>query len=246
MAAGSAKPESLVRVHIAGSSLCASVGGTAMDSWWEGAAKLLSAGPLGLGAIIVLVTGTILLTGKPVEQGRLKLSLGMLLAGCVLVLAGFGVLVLQTIAANADARAKVAATQHQLYFRIDPLASSATLPAPDIIINGEKLDTLSYKVQSDITVIIDVTKALESVDAKARSNSPIDRSASGKRIRAQLSTDIDTSITQIQRIVQLMTDSCPGGAHGMSPFHFGDVVNLTNSVTDSLQKTKNLVLTADF
>jgi hypothetical protein len=232
-----------------------------MDSWWEGAAKLLSAGPLGLGAVIVLVTGTILVTGKSVEQGRLKLALCMLLAGCVLVLAGFGVLILQTNAANAEAHAKQAqidaearaklaqieaATQHQLYFRIEPLASSATLPAPDIIINNEKLDKPSYKVQSDITVIIDVTKALTEVDAKAHSNSPSDKSAPGKKIRAQLSSDIDTSIAQIQRMVQLMSQSCPGGAHGENPFHFNDLVNLTNSVADSLQKTKSVVLTADF
>jgi len=97
-----------------------------------------------LGAIIVLVTGTILLSGKAVEQGRLKLSLSLLLAGCVLVLAGFGVLVLQTNAANADAAAKIAlahaATQHQLYFRIEPLDSEATLPAPEIIIDNGKLE----------------------------------------------------------------------------------------------------------
>jgi len=161
---------------------------------WEGAAKLLSAGPLGLGAIIVLVTGTILLTGKAVEQGRLKLSITLLLAGCVLVLAGLGVFVLQTNAANAEAAARLAqvqaATQHQLYFRIEPLASEATLPPPDIIINGNKLETPSYKVQSDITVIIDVTKALRgAVDAKTYSDSASDKVVSGKNIREQLSSD---------------------------------------------------------
>jgi hypothetical protein len=222
-----------------------------MDSWWEGAAKLLSAGPLGLGAIIVLVTGTILLSGKAVEQGRLKLSLSLLLAGRVLVLAGFGVLVLQTNAANADAAAKIAlahaATQHQLYFRIEPLDSEATLPAPEIIINNGKLAKPSYTVQSDITVIIDVTKALHKVvDAKAPSTSSNDKITSGKKIREQISADIDTSIAQIQRIVQLMSQSCPGGAHGENPFHFNDVVNLTNSITGSLQNSKSVMLTAHF
>ena len=65
-----------------------------MESWLEGASKLLSAGPLGLGAIVVLVTGFILMAGKDIEQGRLKLSLAMLAAGCLLVLAGLGVLCL--------------------------------------------------------------------------------------------------------------------------------------------------------
>jgi hypothetical protein len=222
-----------------------------MVSWWEGAAKLLSAGPLGLGAIIVLVTGTILLTGKAVEQGRLKLSLSLLSAGCVLVLAGLGVLVLQTNAASADAAARLAqvqaATQHQLYFRIEPLASQNTLPAPDIIVNGEKLEKPTYKVQSDITVIIDVTKALRgAVDGKAHSDSLDDKTASGKRIREQLSSDIDTSIAQTQRIVQLMSQSCPGGAHGENPFHFNDVVNLTTSIAGSLQNAKSVILTANF
>jgi hypothetical protein len=222
-----------------------------MDPWWEGAAKLLSAGPLGLGAIMVLVTGTILLSGKAVEQGRLKLSLSLLLAGCILVLAGFGVLILQTNAANADAAAKLAqaqaATQHQLYFRIEPLDSEETLPAPDIIINQDKLKSASYKVQSDITVIIDVTKALRAAaNAKTSSDSGNDKIASGKKIREQLSSDIDTSIAQLQRIVQLMSQSCPGGAHGENPFHFGDLVNLTNSIAGSLQNTKSVVLNANF
>lgn len=53
---------------------------------WGGAAKLLSAGPLGLGAILILVTGTILLGGKAIEQGRLKVSLSMLFSGFFLVL----------------------------------------------------------------------------------------------------------------------------------------------------------------
>lgn len=220
-----------------------------MDSWWEGAAKLLSAGPLGLGAIIVLVTGTILLSGKAVEEGRLKLSLSLLVAGCVLVLAGFGVLVLQTNAAKADAAAKLAetqaATQHQLYFRIEPLDSEVILPAPDIIINTEKLKKRSYTVQADITVVIDVTRALREA-AGVRQNTAIDKSEAGKKIREQLSTDIDTSIAQIQRIVQLMSQSCPGGAHGENPFHFNDVVNLTSSIAGSLQKTKDVISTANF
>jgi hypothetical protein len=212
--------------------------------WWEGArAKLLSAGPLGLGAIIVLVTGTILLTGKAVEQGRLKLSLSLLIAGCALVLAGLGVLVLQTNAATADANARLAsaqaATQHQLYFRIEPLDSEKTLPAPDIIINNDKLAKPSYAVKSDITVIIDVSKALrQSAQATAQSTSSNDKTTSDKKVREQLSADIDTSIAQIQRIVQLMSQSCPGGAHGTNPLNYENLVSLTNSIVGSLQTSK--------
>lgn len=213
--------------------------------WWEGAAKLLSAGPLGLGAIIVLVTGTILLTGKAVEQGRLKLSLSLLIAGCALVLAGLGVLVLQTNAATADANARLAATQHQLYFRIEPLDSEKTLPAPDIIINNDKLAKPSYAVKSDITVIIDVSKALrQSAQATAQSTSPNDKTTSDKKVREQLSADIDTSIAQIQRIVQLMSQSCPGGAHGVNPLNYENMVSLTNSIVGSLQKSK-IILAAE-
>jgi hypothetical protein len=214
----------------------------------KGAAKLLSAGPLGLGAIIVLVTGTILLTGKAVEEGRLKLSLSLLFAGCLLVLAGLGVLVLQTNAASADAAAKVAqaqaSTQHQLYFRIEPLASEDGLPAPEINVNGEKLEKPSYKVLSDITVIIDVTKALR--HAQAHPDSASDKTPSGKKNRERLSTDIDTSIAQIQRIAQLMSQSCSGGPHGVNPAHYDDVVNLSNSIVGSLQNTKNAILNANF
>jgi len=54
----------------------------------------------------------------------------MLLAGCVLVLAALGVLVLQTNAASAEAAAKLAqaqaSTQH-LYFMIEPLESDDLL-----------------------------------------------------------------------------------------------------------------------
>lgn len=222
----------------------------AMDSWWEGAAKLLSAGPLGLGAIIVLVTGTILLTGNAVEQGRLKLSLSLLLAGCVLVLAGLGVLVLQTNAANAQAAAELAkvqaSVQHQLYFYVEPMASEATLPAPEISINNVKLKTPSYNVQTDVTVIVDVTKAFHAINAKAQPASPPDKVDFDKKNREQLSAELDTSIVQIQRIVQLINQSCPGGPHGVNPFHFNDVVNLSNSVVSSLNSAKTAVLTANF
>jgi len=92
-----------------------------------------------------------------------------------------------------------------------------------------------------------VTKALhKAVDAKAPSTSSNNKITSGKKIREQISADIDTSIAQIQRIVQLMSQSCPGGAHGENPFHYNDVVNLTNSITGSLQNSKSVILTADF
>jgi transcriptional regulator of acetoin/glycerol metabolism len=220
-----------------------------MTSWWEGAAKLLSAGPLGLGAIIVLVTGTILLSGKAIEKGRQKVSLSLLGAGCILVLAGFGVLVLQTnaAAAAADAAARLAVakaqTQHQLYFRIEPLDSEKTFDAPDIIINNDRLTTKSYTVQSDITVIIDVSKALHQAgEVIAHASSSSDKALPSKKVREQLAADIDTSIAQIQRVKQLMSQSCPGGAHGQDPFHYGDLVNLTDSIASSLQKYKSVLL----
>jgi hypothetical protein len=220
-----------------------------MDSWWEGAAKLLSAGPLGLGAVIVLVTGTILITGKAVEQGRLKLSLAMLVSGCILVLAGLGVLVLQTNASEAAAKVELekAANRHQLFFRIEPLNSKGKLPAPDILINYKKIDQQSpYTVESDITIIVDVTEALQQVGTQpANLNSSNDKTDSNKKVREQLVSDIDTSIAQIQRIVQLMTQGCPGGAHGTDPFHFEDLVVLTNSITNSLQKTRLILLSGN-
>ena len=43
-----------------------------------------------------------------------------------------------------------------------------------------------------------------------------------------------------------MSQSCSGGGSGVNPFHFNDVVNLTNSIAGSLQKTKSVVLTANF
>jgi hypothetical protein len=217
-----------------------------MDSWWEGAAKLLSAGPLGLGAIIVLVTGTILIAGKAVEQGRLKLSLAMLVSGCILVLAGLGVLVLQTNASEAAAKVELekAANRHQLFFRVEPLNSKSKLPAPDIIINTKKIDQQSpYTVGSDITIIVDVTEALQQLGPQQSNISPSgDNIESNKKVRDRIASDIDTSIAQIQRIVQLMTQSCPGGAHGTDPFHFNDLVVLTTSITNSLQKTSVILL----
>ncbi|UIK12535.1 hypothetical protein LZK80_09960 [Rhizobium leguminosarum] len=105
-----------------------------MTDWWDGAAKLLSAGPLGLGAIIVLVTGFILVTGNAVEQGRLKLSLSMLGSGCLLVLAGLAVLVLQSTFAQASLEKQVelakASVNHKIFFQIIPITIGAnpTLP----------------------------------------------------------------------------------------------------------------------
>lgn len=217
-----------------------------MEFTWEGAAKLLSAGPLGLGAIVVMVTGTILMSGSAVEQGRLKLALSMLLAGVVLVLAGFGVLVLQTTAAQADAAAKFAAaqasTKHQVFFRVDPVNSNGKLPKPEISVNNVKLDKPEYTVQSDITVIVDVTQAfLQLADSQTNLAVANDRTGSSKRVREQLSADIDTSIAQLQRIVQLMSQSCPGGSSGVNPFHYADIVNLSNSISGSLQKTKGVL-----
>jgi hypothetical protein len=73
-----------------------------------------------------------------------------------------------------------------------------------------------------------------------------DKTASGKKVREQLSADIDASIAQVQKIVQLMNQNCSGGAHGVNPFHYDDVVNLTNSIVGSLQKSKSVISTTDF
>jgi uncharacterized phage infection (PIP) family protein YhgE len=128
--------------------------------------------------------------------------------------------------------------------------------------NDNKLAKKSYTVQSDITVIIDVTEAVQALQTVQASHAPQasptptptptptpqassnDRITSGKKVREQLSADIDTSIAQLQRIVQLMNQSCPGGAHGTDPYHYGDAVGLSNSIINSLQKTKVVIQTA--
>jgi hypothetical protein len=230
-----------------------------MGDAWEGAAKLLSAGPLGLGAIVVLVTGFILMTGRAIEQGRLKVSLSMLAAGCILVLAGLAVLFVQTQAARADAAAEVArseaaktkafvdakaAASHNVFFRIEPLhlIAASKLPPAVISVNGEELKGRSYTVESDVTVIVDVSAALGvgSQSEPKASTSPPEIKLNPQQM-TQLIADLETSISQVQRIPQLMNQSCPGGAHGINPFNYDSVVSLSNSLTASLSVTKELL-----
>jgi hypothetical protein len=63
-----------------------------MDLPWDGAAKLLSAGPLGLGAIIILVTGGILLSKQPLPKEKFYLAISMLVVGGLLTMTGFFIL----------------------------------------------------------------------------------------------------------------------------------------------------------
>lgn len=225
-----------------------------MGPWLDGAAKLLSAGPLGLGALVVLVTGSILITGNAVEKGRLKLALSMLVSGFLLVIAGLGVLIFQTEATKAAADAAFAkanaATAHIIYFRVEPLALGSTpnLPAPVIKINEDVLKGTSYTLNSDVTAIIDVTDAINKVSGGAKNPTPnpdVDVE-SIKKNREQLAADLDTTIAQVQRIAQLMNQSCSGGAHGINPFHYDDVLSLSNSITTALEASKAVVLNGKY
>lgn len=222
------------------------------NNWWDGAAKLLSAGPLGLGAIIVLVTGFILITGNAVEQGRLKLSLSMLGSGCLLVIAGLGVLVLQSSFAQASLEKQVelakSSVNHKIFFRIIPITigSKPTLPPPIIMINDKTLDTNTFEITADTTAVIDVSDALQyAKDGEPKTETPADILEQVKKNKQQFAADIDTTASQIQRIAEIVNGSCPGGAHGVSPANYGSVLSLTKSVQESLFSVKQAVLNAD-
>jgi hypothetical protein len=127
------------------------------------------------------------------------------------------------------------------------LGSKPNLPAPIIKINEEVLKGTSYTVKSDVTAIIDVTDAINKLSVgNVAPTIPDEKLNVIKTNRVQFAADLDTTIAQVQRIVQLMTQSCPGGAHGINPVHFDDVQKLSNSITGSLQGAKQAVLSTDF
>jgi hypothetical protein len=211
-----------------------------------GAAQLLSAGPLGLGAIVVIVTGHILTSGKPVERGRLTLAMSMLKAGSLLVVVGLVVLLIQAWMTSTAAKANEALAEakagmrHNVYFRVEPLhlVSGSKLPPAVITVDGKELQNAIYTVDKDSTVIVDVSGALES---KPMLPPTLPKPEVGLQQRNQLIQNLETSIAQAQRIPVLMNQACPGGSHGRNPFNYDSVVSLTSDLVGALNSTKNAI-----
>ena len=223
-----------------------------MDLPWDGAAKLLSAGPLGLGAILILVTGGILAQKHTIEKGRLALGLGMLVSGVLLTLAGFAVLYFQIktefrkveIAANAAtdtlnaARVKaesVAASEHTVHFQVYPndLGRTHTLPPPIIRVNNEELgDPADYKVKSEVTVIIDVSDAINEAQQYKTANA---RQAEAINIQANA---LESATEASKKIPNLLVSSCPGDNRNFDPSNTNEIVLLNSTTIRALNQAK--------
>ncbi|UIK12536.1 hypothetical protein LZK80_09965 [Rhizobium leguminosarum] len=109
------------------------------------------------------------------------------------------------------------------------------------------METNTFEINADTTAVIDVSDALQYVkDGAPKVETSAEIIEQVKKNRQQFAATVDTTISQVQRIAEVVNGSCPGGAHGVSPANYGSVVSLTNSVQGSLLSVKQAVLNADF
>jgi hypothetical protein len=210
-----------------------------VDLPWEGAAKLLSAGPLGLGAILVLVTGWILSQKHTIEKGRLKVTLAMLGSGVLLTLAGFAILYLQisTGYRTAEFAAQTAAinAQHMVHFQVYPndLGHTQTMPPPIIKINNEELGKPpNYLVKSEITVIVDVSDAINQAQEYKTANG---QQAEALKIQ---SSALESAAENSKKIPSLLVSSCLGENRNSDPINTNEIVLLNSSTVRALEDAK--------
>ena len=179
-----------------------------MDLPWDGAAKLLSAGPLGLGAIIVLVTGSILLSKQPLPKEKFHLAISMVVAGGLLTLAGFFVLHEQITTTANQAGTALASEQSRAEKAEQGLTTAQT--------------ELSQKK----------TQLNEAIESNNRLRSSLSNAA-GALETVKRSID-DASIAIGRDTLDIVTAQCPGGPHGTDCPHEPEVRNRIRQATADL------------
>jgi hypothetical protein len=193
----------------------------AISPVFDGAAKLVTFGPIGLAALmLVLVVLTLLLRNISSAQERiLKLCL----------LAGFASLAL--LVGNQYIN-----SSHIMYFRVEPHESDAykDLPRPKVTVNSKDLSPpFSYRIGMDTTAIVDVSAAVSVAERITKQNEQ-QATAIGS-----LTSHIDASIDMLRQSSQFASNiRCPGGASGVVPGGVQQAVNLTNEVVTNLARAR--------
>jgi len=101
---------------------------------------------------------------------------------------------------------------YPLYLRVIPLdvGSKRTLPPPIIKANGTLLDDkMEYVVKSQVTAIVDVTDAIDFVREFRTQNDQ------QRQVLSNLVSSSDAMVGDLQRIIAINSQICPGGSNGV-------------------------------
>ncbi|WP_034858830.1 hypothetical protein [Sinorhizobium sojae] len=197
-----------------------------IGSYFAGAANLLKFGPLGL-AGLMLVLVIIALAIREMSAGRERLLTRFMYVGafCFVVAAGLSALTSNSV--------------HMVHFRVEPLSQGAvaTLPPPQITINSDTLaPPLKYAVKSEITAIIDVSDAIESVKGIRRQIS--EQNGRIKQIDLRMEdalSQLDIALTNFSESSDLaLGNNCSGDAHGIPSQKAPEIARLNAVVASKL------------
>jgi hypothetical protein len=190
----------------------------------EGAVEFLKYGPLGL-AGLMLVLLIVALQIKKIEEGRERLLRQFLYVGafCFVVASVFAFL------------PQYSGASHVIHLRVDPIdmGEKRKLPAPIVTMNGAKLkEPFDYPVVSEVTAIIDVSDAINFVEAYRAHD------ASQRQVLNDIATRANDSIAKLVALNNLETGNiCFGGAHGVPSPDAPKMAQLSSAVRSEIAST---------
>jgi hypothetical protein len=120
---------------------------------------------------------------------------------------------------------------YRLYFRVLPLdmGEKHTLPMPIVKVNSTRLDDkMEYLVKSEATAIVDVSDAINFVQA-VRSQSDQQRQAIGEIVSAS-----GALVADLQKVPQILDKNCSGGSNGIPAASNPQVIAITSRAAATL------------
>lgn len=198
-------------------------------TYFDGAVELLKAGPLGLAALLLVLTAITLLARVDERKERLLRQFLYVGAFCFLV---SSVLLFFT---------PKTASEHLLHFSVYPNdLETRSLPAPAIKVNGVKLqEPPAFKIKSEATAIIDVSAAIDFVSKYEVRDRERTETLNQVSFTAE---ETSHNLEKLKRITELaLSDACPGGSHGFPSQYGSQIASLTNAVAANLSRTVQTV-----
>ncbi|WP_029874725.1 hypothetical protein [Rhizobium leguminosarum] len=194
--------------------------------YFGGASDLLKYGPIGLAALMLLLAIFALLARELTPPRERTMRLFMYIgAACFALAAALNFFSIDSV--------------HTVHFRIDPLdqASTSGFPPPKITINSASLTPpMKYDVKSEVTAIVDVSDAIDSVrsikgtlfEQNGRMHQ-IDRRV--EDALGQLAAAL-TSFEESSRLA--VANGCSGGTRGVPSQYAGQISQLNSTISARL------------
>ncbi len=188
--------------------------------------RFLQFGPIGL-AGLMLVLVVMALSFRNLNAATERLLKTFLYVGAVCFIAA---LFAQTLRGRYELSLEVLPND----------LDGSVLPPPKTKINGKVIDDrFTYIISSDVRASIDVTRAFNMAKAATeelkQTSSVVQAQSTSLTSISSKASDLSQKLEELNRniaqIPTLLTQSCPGGPHGIDPIHL-DVVNglLTSSM----------------